>query len=97
MQVTDEHWGSLPPLEVSQPCILYPILWMVGKSALYRWSDNFEALAGTPEDQESCGVFAANRGSHLGGGQVLGSGGSRWTLSNTSGGGSGMPSGAGAG
>ncbi len=78
------HWRALPPLEISQPCVLYPILWMAGKSALYHWSALFEALAGTSEEHETGGVFAATRGSNLGGGQVLGSGDNRWTLSRAS-------------
>ncbi len=74
------HWGMLPPLEWSQPCILYPVLWAVGKCAIHRWSSGFEALAGGSEDQGS--RFGSS--CHLGGGQVLGSGGSLWTLSNAS-------------
>jgi len=78
------HWGVLPPLEISQPCVLYPILWMAGKSALYHWSTTFEALAGTTEEHETGGVFATARGSYLGGGQALGSGGNRWTVTRAS-------------
>ena len=69
------HWGLLLPLEWSQPCILYPILWLVGKCIIYRWSSSFEALAGGSQEQE----HSFGSASHLGGGQVLGSGGSRWT------------------
>jgi len=75
------HWGVLPPLEVSQPCVLYPILWMAGKSAVHRWRGFFEALASGAEEEETGGVFAASRGSYLGGGEVLRNGASRWTLS----------------
>lgn len=78
------HWGVLPPLEISQPCVLYPILWMIGKSVVYRWSGVFEALAGGAEEQETGGGFATTRGSYLGGGEVLGNGASRWTLSRAS-------------
>ena len=74
------HWGLLLSLEWSQPCIWYPILWMAGKCAIYHWSSAFESLAGgATEPEQSFGSA-----SHLGGGQVLGSGGSRWTLSNAS-------------
>jgi hypothetical protein len=75
------HWGVLPPLEFTQPCVLYPILWMACKSALHRWSGVWEAIAGGDAEEER-GGFAATGGSYLGGGQMLGhNSGSRWTLS----------------
>lgn len=76
------HWGFLPPLEVSQPCVLYPVLWMTCKSALHHFSGFAKVLAGTAEEEMG---FAFASGSYLGGGEILGGGsGSRWTLSNIS-------------
>jgi len=66
------YWGVLPPLELSQPSVLYPLLWMVCKSILYKYSAMAEKLAGTSGDGGGGG----------GGGQVLGGSGNRWTLSS---------------
>lgn len=43
------HWDLLPPLEVLQPCILYPILWIFGKLVVPRLSsDNSRAIGSGP-------------------------------------------------
>eukprot|EP00536_Pseudo-nitzschia_multiseries_P016183 jgi/Psemu1/45246/gm1.45246_g len=31
------HWRLLPSLDWSQPCVLYPVLWAVGKYGLHRY------------------------------------------------------------
>ena len=75
------YWEVLPPLGVSQPSVLYPLLWMAGKSALFRWGGFARTLAGRGDgdDGDGEGLPLFGSGVSLGGGVVGNSGGGRWT------------------
>ncbi|VEU34128.1 unnamed protein product [Pseudo-nitzschia multistriata] len=79
------HWGLLPPLEWSQPCISYPVLWALGKQALYRGHGRRgrgDHEWGNPSaDDGASGVPGGGRvlgGSSNGGGRTGNRWGSSW-------------------
>ena len=70
------HWGLLPDLEWSQPCVLYPLLWGVGKHYLYCCHCNSSS-----NNNNNSSSTLSGEGGHTG--HVLGGGSSNNSSSNT--------------